>query len=105
MPKLTNQKIENIALAYVKKKYPNAQDSKEEGYDLKIGKRKVEVKGTASKNWRQNIVLSRRPEYEALMQGKKDKNYWLFRVFNVGTPKIDIKEIPAVNLKANPDPR
>jgi Domain of unknown function (DUF3883) len=104
MPKLTNKEIEDIAIEHIKKIYPNAKPATAKGYDLKIGSRLVEVKATTSKKYRQNIFFSREHEHNLFKNNKK--NYWLFRVYNVGKPKsITLKEIRADQLEAVEDPR
>ena len=89
MVKLSNKQIEEKAISFIKSKCKNAKLAKKgSGYDLQIGNRIVEVKGTASGKYKQNIFLSRKPEHEAFKN--YGKRYWLYRVFNVGKSSIKL---------------
>jgi hypothetical protein len=104
MAKLSNKQIEEKAIAFIKSKYKNAKLAKKgSGYDLQIGNKVVEVKGTTSEKYRQNIFLSRQPEYKAFKN--YGKRYWLYRVFNVGKSSIKLVEVPQKDLEAMTDPR
>ena len=104
MAKLSNKQIEEKAIAFIKSKYKNAKLTKKgSGYDLQIGNKIVEVKGTTKGNYKQNIFLSRPPEHKAF--NDYGKRYWLYRVFNVGKPNIKLIKIPRKDLRAKPDPR
>jgi len=101
---LTNKEIENLAIKFVKTKYPNAKSMPHgSGYDLEIGGKIVEVKGTASDKYKQNIFFSRSKEHDVWLNNKE--KYWLFRVFNVGSQNIELVEISGRDIEPIKDPR
>ena len=101
---LSNKEIEEKAIEFIKSKYRNVKDAPPgSGYDLRIGNKIVEVKGTASSKARQNIYLSREPEYRASQIYKK--RYWIYRVINVGKQNIKVISIPAKFMEMKKDPR
>lgn len=102
MAKLTNREIEEKAIEFIKSQCKNVK-SGTTGYDLKIGNKIVEVKGTASNKAWQNIYMSRKPEYDAWKTNPQ--KYWIYRVINVGKKDCKIIPIPAKYLMPKRDPR
>ena len=108
MVKLRNNKIEERAVKYVLEKLGNgAKDVRDQrcGYDIKYRDKIIEVKGTQSLNWKQNIFFSRSQEY-AVWENNKNK-YILYRVYNIKKygKAIKDKKILGKYLEPKEDPR
>lgn len=103
---LTNKEIEDISIAFVMSQYRGVKDVRKRdlGYDLRIGNKLIEVKGTAkSKMPYQRIFLSGRKEHEVFVNNQN--RYWIYRVIGVGTGQKRIIPIEAKQIIAKREAR
>ncbi|MDE1768320.1 MAG: DUF3883 domain-containing protein [Candidatus Micrarchaeota archaeon] len=95
--RLSNKEIEDLAVTRIMKKFRIATDERSEknGYDMRIGNKIIEVKGTASsKTPMQRLCLSSKKEKDNI----KKKNYWIYRVVNVGKKDCRLIKIPGSDI-------
>ena len=96
---MRNSDIKSKAMQVIIKNYKNARDVRKDnlGYDVKIGKKLIEVKGTeSSKAPLQRIVLSGKKEYNALKNNRS--KYWIYRVIDTRKQNCRVTEIPARDI-------
>ncbi len=103
---MTNQEIRDKAMKIVtrfeKKNRRTVQKPKEKkcGYDLKSGKRKIEVKGTTGSNPFQGFTISSKEQRIALKKGG-----YIYRVTEIGKRKPKIFIFREGDVEPVPEPR
>jgi hypothetical protein len=104
---MSNQEIRDKAIQIVKrfekKKGRTAREpenAKKSGYDLKSGKRKIEVKGTSKSNPFQSLVLSSREQRDVFKNGG-----YIYRVTDINDAKSKLFIFREGDIGLVPEPR